>query len=443
MKRRNLYDNAFIIAPRNRWGLFLAYRKEYPDADFSLHTQEDVEDLFSYQHDDRAILELLNRGYSYEESKDICQSLARLEGDSYSDAKLMELVKIRDSLWEKGLIWKQEYPERSLHHRCLVYEGYATTARVRKVLDHLKGNKMLAAMWGFEQNKKTIPTYHRFSGIYEELHYVYNRIAHLLEEGISIDDIYLYGVDETYAYLLPRMSKAYGFEVETPFSRTLAETPIGIAFLKQIREKELPSVLEELSSFEDDPNYQTLLEKVETYTLPSLSQEKQIALYQEVLRGEKAKKKAKKNIVRLLKEPFAPEDSHIFFLDFSLGKAPGRHADEGYLSDEQKLALHRMTSQEEGAEEKANLKAFLSSGHIEAVCYHQIDLSGEKLVSPLTQEPLDPADPDSLIRLDENNDLPYEYSKAFLELELAHLKDLRFDYRQEDSRIQEFEDLGV
>ena len=438
-----MYENAFIIAPKSKWGSFYAYRKEYPDASFSLHTQEDVESLFSYHHDDRAVIALLKEGYSYEESQDILSSLARVNEDSYGDPKLDRLVKSRDQLLEQGLLWKQEYPERSLAGHCLIYHGYPDTTRTRKILDHIGGNFMVSAMQDSEPKKEVRIQYHRFSGIYEELHYVYNRIGKLLEDGVSIDDIYLYGVDQTYSYLLPRMSEAYGFSIETPFAKTLDLLPIGIRFLKLIQEKDLEEAVDALSSFADDPNYQILIEKIEAFTLSDLSKKEQIQLYQEVLRGTRAKKRQKKNVVHLLKEPFAPEDSHIFFVDFSLGKAPGRHADEGYLSDDQKRLLHQMTSQEEGSEEKANLKAFLLSGHIDALCYHQIDLDGEKLLSALVQEPLDPNDPSSMIEYDPNNDLPYEYSKDFLALELAHLKDLRFDYRQEDSRIAEFEDLGI
>ena len=50
MEYRQLYENAIIVAPRNQWDYFFAYRKQYPKANFSLYSEEDLEDLFAYRH---------------------------------------------------------------------------------------------------------------------------------------------------------------------------------------------------------------------------------------------------------------------------------------------------------------------------------------------------------------------------------------------------------
>jgi len=61
MDASSFANHSLIVCPSESKDLFLAIRAKDPLKDFSLFTIEELEDLFAYGYDDRAIVYLLRR----------------------------------------------------------------------------------------------------------------------------------------------------------------------------------------------------------------------------------------------------------------------------------------------------------------------------------------------------------------------------------------------
>jgi len=426
MEYRQLYENAIIVAPRNQWDYFFAYRKQYPKANFSLYSEEDLEDLFAYRHDDRAVVYLLQHGYSYEKCCDSLQALRNLTLPDDPDPKLHELCQLRDVLLKQGLLFKDVAPERTFAGKSLVIHGYSDGKRISlaiKDLPHMTISYDLESQEGFP-----LPELHRFDDIYGELHYVCNRIARMIDSGVDIDSLYLVGVNSAYDYVLPFMAKAYGFTVEMPSTRCLMDLPLARDFVKAVSDIGVSAALAATEQKAiDDPNFATLKLTALTYQILGLGNAEQAALYRDIFLSLQEKKLPLTHAVHVLNDYHAPLNSHIFFVGFALDNAPHRHNDDDFLSDEEKTHLSLPTSRDEALEEKHDLLAFLRSGHIECLSFKAQSLGNTYFDSPLLLE--------EKFSVAASNELPYEYSQEFSRLWCSHLLDGYEKYLKDDKRI--------
>jgi hypothetical protein len=278
-----------------------------------------------------------------------------------------------------------------------------------------------------------LPKLHRFDDIYGELHYVFNRIANLIDQKVNPDDIYLSGVDSSYHYLLGFLASAYGFAIEMPPARTLMDLPLARNFVALVSEVGVDSALASIEKrYPDDPNLLTLHQTALRFRLSELSNVAQSNLYRDIFLSLREKKTKLRSAVHVLTDWSIPRNGHIFLLGFALDNAPHRPSDNDYLSDAEKAHLLLPTSQDRFREEKSDLIALLHSGQIECLSFKAKAPGAFYFDSPLTSELSLETDPD--------NDLPYEYSKPFASLWLSSLKDSEDKYLKSDRRIAFLED---
>ena len=427
MEYRQLYDNAVIIAPREEWDFFFAYRKEYPNSSFSLFSEEDLEELFSFRHDDRALVRLLREGYSYEKASDILSAVKYLRLSDDPDQKLHELCRIRDDLLNDGLLFSSEYPERTFKGRSIVVHGYHDGTRISLVLRDLP-NITLSYDDGFFDSASRLPTLYRCPDIYAELHFVFNRIAALIDQGTDPDDIFIAGAHESYDYLLPLFARAYGFAIEERPTKCLADLPLGRFFIEESKTL-VPELAYEKTekAFPGDLNLEELALISSHFAVEGYSKEKQAELYRDILKKTRERKPRLTNAVHLLDGYYAPVGGRVFFLSFALGNAPHNHRDDDYLTDEEKRKLSLPTSLDLFREDKADLIALVKSGAIETLTFAEKSLGKEYFDSPIILD----------LPLESSSDLSlsYEYSKPLAKLWCSSLLDSYVNYLKADHRV--------
>lgn len=431
MEYRQLYENAIIVAPKSEWDYFYAYRKQYPEAQFSLYSEEDLESLFAYHYDDRAVVALLEKGFSYERTLDSLNAIALLHCSDDADPKIHSLCLLRDELRKASLLYEDVAPERTFLGKSLVIHGYHDGKRISLAIKDLPN--MTISYDPVSQPNSPLPELHRFDDIYGELHYVFNRIAALIDSKVDPDDIYLAGVDSSYTYLLSFMATAYGFTVELPSSRTLMDLPIGRNFVNEVALVGVDTALENIAKrYPDDLNLPLLHTTVLRYRIARLDNEAQANLYRDIFLSLREHKPKLSHAVHVMGDWYPPEHAHIFFLGFALDNAPHRHNDDDFISDSEKARLLLATSRDLFLEEKADLIALLRSGQIESLSFKAKAPGSIYFDSPLVSE--------LGLTNASSNELPYEYSKPFASLWLSSLKDSEDKYLKTDKRIAFLED---
>jgi len=138
MDVKSFANHSLIVCPSESKDLFLGFRAKEPLKDFTLLTIEEVEDLFSYGYDDRAIVSLLKKGHGYALAKEELRWLSHLRGSSFVSIKLKQLAAWRDELVGEGLLYEAVVPERTLSRQLYVY-GYADATRLSNLIDPFPG----------------------------------------------------------------------------------------------------------------------------------------------------------------------------------------------------------------------------------------------------------------------------------------------------------------
>ncbi len=436
MKDGKKYEGALIISPREKSDELLRFRKEFPEIDFSFMDLKEAEKLFLGQSDSRALRILLGKGYSLEKAKDILSVLRYFKEPHEEDEKLKELSSLYVEFSNNSFLFHDVYPERSFEGKNVIISSYLPS----KHIDNLFKSLPIASL-AYEEDKLVTPPCYVFKDPYAELHYVFNRIAKMIDDGVSPDDIYLANIDDGYAYIIPVMAKAYGFSV-APFSqRRLFDLPLGQRFLLLLDEGAVEYAIAKVKEeYPGDPNLDSLERKVLEVTVPELDKVAQEKIYVDLLKSMSERHVAIKNAVRVLSGERLPSSSHVFYLNFSLGKAPHLSRDDGYLSDKELYFIGAPTSSDKNLDAESYLISDVLGGSVEMLSRCRYSFEGETFPSPLIGKTMPNGE---VIKESEAPALEYEYSKDFTAFELANLLDIKADYLIDNPKIDYLKEKGA
>lgn len=425
-KEESRYDGALIIAPREYHRFYLSLRASHPEWDFSLLTLEEVDNLFSYQYDARALVALLRNGDNYELCQDELRAFASPFFENAKSSKLLSLREKRRSLIEKGLLYLFPHPGLSLLNKNILVAGYQDGLELSRIIDPLPEVSI-----GFEVGENQLlpaPDLVKFSDPYEELHYVFNLIANDLQSGTSPDDIYLLGAGEEYDDLIAEFSLRYGFEVAESRERRLYDQP----FYKRYRELSDTGTLEESieevrKEFPRENNIDALEKAARRYFDVFENPQQNGALLDEIMKSTKLEPVKKEGQIQRLSSFFAPPGAHVYTLNFSMGTFPKVSDEDPFISDEDAVALGSLSSKETSSRDLASLVALLHSGKMKSLTYFENGFGSFRFPSGLV-ETLN-------IGMVEPPTLGYEYSSSEGRFLLASLLDQKEDFLIVDPRM--------
>lgn len=423
------YDHSAIIAPQSRHDGFLALKEEDPSLDFALYTREDVEAMFSYASDERALIALLKRSekLSYDYAR---ESLKALSAPAFGEGDTKTLNTLKGyfaDLLAQGLLYKIPSPEKSFEGRSVIISGYPDGTRISAVLGGLHN---MAIAFDFEEAASSpVTEVDAFPDPYEELHYVYNRIAKDLESGTPIDAIYLLGADESYDPLFEEFSRIYGFAVEPLGRRRLYDAPIYRLFRAAYLDKGLESAIGAMrAAFQTDKDGDAIEKMGRRYAKVREGKEETALLYDEIAKTLEVSKVSLTHRVHRLQGFVAPKGAHVYLLNFAMGVFPRIQKEEGLLLDGERLLIGLPTSEEITKESLLELKALLASPSVQAITFKATGFGKSFFPSSLVKR--------NGLSLVEAPPLPYEYAHdkgAFL---LASLLDEAADFLREDPRLK-------
>jgi CRISPR/Cas system-associated exonuclease Cas4 (RecB family) len=420
------YQNSVIIAPRELFDDYLALKKREPSLNLHLYTLEEVEAAFTYQSDERALIYLLKQGYPYSEAKDILREIAFVENKPYQNPKLQKLLALQKELLAEGLLYKLPNPERLFEKKNILVAGYHCGRRISNYLGELHNMAM-----GFDVGEEAaaIPPLSSFKNVYEELAYLYNRIAEDLHNGVSIDSIYVYGLDPLYEDLIHEYNRHYGFQIEEVNDSRLFDSVLYHDFALSFLEKGLDASLAELEKGNaENPDYATLYRFSKRFAGIFTDPKQQLALYDEIAKATPASPRHYQQVVRRLTEPFAPRGSHIYLVNFTMGVFPSSAAEDPYLFDEGVAELGRATSQEISLERALELNRLLTSGHLSAITFKEKGFGSVYFPSGIVKE--------KGMSVLVSPRLPYDYSTEKQRYLTLSLLDQKTNFLYRDPRLE-------
>lgn len=423
MNPQEIADGSLILCPRESQGLFLAFRRQYPRKSFTLLTLEELEELFDYGYDDRALCYLIKKGIGYSLAKEELKWIAKLKGSSYKSRKLNELLSLQKELLSQGLLYPHVAPERTILNRQILIYGYADGERLADLIDPYPSmNILYLPSEGERVSKRNV---YGYEDAYFELRRLMNEICHDIATGTKPDDIFILGADSSYYGPLRDYAKFYGVAVETPREGRLYDEPVYRRFHSLCKEKGLEEALEELGKdFGTLPDYATIYRFAKRFARVGPDD---LSLYDDIARASTPSTPRLTNAIHLTNSYYPRPSQHIYMINCALGVYPSTHGDDDFLSDVEKDEAGFPSSAETNRKSLAELDALLLDPSLRFLTYRERTSDGVCFPAPFIS--------DRGYSLLENEESPYEYSKEKGAFYLASLLDKQRDYSYVDPSL--------
>ena len=431
-----------VIAHPSRKDFYLRKKAEDPYLDLVVMTLPEMKALFDYNYDDRALRFLLGKGYKYLVAKDLLTAFCAPDFDKGLEVK--KYADLRDELIKENLLFKAAYPERTFMGANIIVSGYYREAQtvIFKYLRNVPG--MLQTSFELEDYKDPKEnSLNKFVDPYEELHFVYNKIAYDIEVNETpVSDIYVYGLNANYLPLINEFNKMYGFTIDLRLRERLFDKPVYKHFKEIYSEKGLEDAIASMrEEFPDSKDADTIERFAREFAMVfEENPAKTLSIYDDIAK-EKAPYKAKlKNVIRVLDEPVCPLNGHLYCVNFAMGTYPSVSNESGLFSDEERARIGLETSKDKSLNDSERIEKLLQNKNLQLITFFELGFEDEHFPSGFAEK-YDLPKINNPVAEDENG--PYEYAHdkgAFL---YAALEDEYQNYLQDDKRRLPYKDISA
>lgn len=314
-----------VIAPNGLNGtLFNLYRKNDPFLDVKFITKEEFIESISYKYTSDTVLHLISHyNFDFNLATKFLKEMRFVSGGNSS--KVIESIKIFKDLENQGLISRNEYFDFELKNSDIKVYGYSKND---PELNYFLKNYKYSYIQLDIQNNLSIA---QFDDYEDELFYLFNEIGKLLDSGVSYKDIAVYGLDNKINLSIDRLIDNYGINLNGLSYFALLDEVYTKEFLKRFDGTNLETLFEELSALYDSDNFSKFKSLIRSYYSETLSKDKQLQLFKDILSNYRIDKTNFEEGIRLLKEPYAKEGTHLFIVNFTAGNFPKVKKDDGYF----------------------------------------------------------------------------------------------------------------
>ena len=340
---KNIKEDSILLIPNNIKDKILEYINENKLLiNIKFLTLNDLKKGLFYDYNDETIYKLMkNNGISYSVAKSYIEDTYYLDKDSYDNKKLNDLLQIKNFLIDNNLLVKDELFIDLLRSKSKMYVfGFDYLSKYDKYLLNIAKNYITVDESNNKEYKEYEHTVYEANYIDDEVIFVAENISKLIKDGISLNKIFIAGIDDEYDYSMRRIFKEYGIPYFIKNENILYDTVIAKDFFNHLND-----------NIEDSLKYIKSKYNVEKNELNNTIYNKLISLinkffwadsYTEVkeLMIEEAKKTTLPSIhyeseiktTEIINNIFN-DDEYVFLMNFNMGKFPSIKKDEDYIDD--------------------------------------------------------------------------------------------------------------
>lgn len=414
-------EKSIIICPNEKKKELLKLFSKDLSFNLKFVTKENVVNSLTYSFDDKAVLYLQDKGYSFSNALEILENLKFITAGSN---KLNKLLQIKEELNEKNLlVYNPHFINLFKGKKTYIY-GYST---LDKELSLVLEKNNVEHVYIEEDLKDYSHTVLIYENLEDEVSSFFNGVCSLIEQGISIDDIYLFNYPSEYDLILRKYSKVYGLPINFSSNMNLSESPIFKEYISLLCNDNFEDAFNKISEKQDDYG---VLNKIvsllnDIYSL-NLVKEKLIELL--INKASKVQLHEHKYLhgINIVSSSYRGE-GHIFVLGFSLGSYPIIKKDTDFLSDKEKIICSLNTSKELNNIAYEQMKYFLLNNKNLHISFK------EKMGKQVYYQSLLIEDFKFKTGKPEMNNI--RYSKKLANLEVASYRDLKIAYGLDNKYI--------
>ncbi len=424
-----------IIAPRHSHKYLLStLRGSDPFCDAILISKNELAKyVYPLVKEEAFIYLMKEKEYSYEVANMLLEFVPYIESNesNKNDSKIKKIIALKDELIKHGLL--ADLLTSSIYKDATadVYGYYKEDAELNHILSALN----IKATY-HTNNKDVNPNnFYEFSKMEDEVYFVLNRIASLLDSGVSIKDIIICSRNESYDYYLAKFSPMFGYKLNLKNK----DSYMSLGAIKEFfnlydASKDINGSLTQLKEImKDDPLYEEVNELISNNIVKGFDFEHQRDYLFNRIKERRLSSIRYDNAVEVTDLPIGSSKKYIFVIGFTQGQFPKRYKDDKYLNNEELTSINRLTDkQKTKVDELACLDLLFSEN--EVICsYSKKSFKESFFPSPLIARNKINA---KHVDLDD-----VYYSSEVLKLQFANLSDLNYFYKEQGDNYKKLENV--
>lgn len=345
-------DDTILVIPSSiKENVITTITKEKPLTNIKYISLEELRRKIIFDYDEKAIFYLMNKyNIKYDVAKIYLDNIIYVCESDIKDIKVTKLLDIKKEIEENKLniiSMYNEYKNKSI----IVYGYHFISEFDLKMLKKLSNKVNVVAISNSDNKHKYI---YEFKTIKEEVEYIFEHIASLLNKGICINNIKIMGLTNDYYGIMKRYSEIYNIPIMLPNEGNIYSTEIGNYFIQNINDNNVfENIKNKVDGSEDNIDIiNKLINICNKYVWSNnLLEVKDLIIHD--MKNTKLKTKELKNSIKLISfDEEVKDEDYIFIMGFNYGSIPVIYKDEEYLSDKLKMSLGLSTSVVKNKKEK-------------------------------------------------------------------------------------------
>lgn len=349
-----LKDNSILISPFKKEILSCLNKT---DLSIKILSKNDLINNLSFDYDDKAIIYLMKKGYSYSNAKELISCLHFIKD---GNEKLNKLYNLKQELLDNNLIKNNSLFSYLLKDKQIYIYGYSSFDK--EILLLLNDYKNNICYINDETNKKEYLV-NEYLTIEEEVDSLFNEIGKLVKQGVPLNKIKLLQYPGEYDLLIKKYASFYKMPINFKSEVTLDKSPYFKIFKEKYINSSLEEVYKDMTNVISVDNYRFLdALKGLIYDVDGLFETKEETIDYLSLKALDIHLSEIKyqNGLDIISYNHL-EDDHIFIIGFNLLSYPKVIKDVTYLNDKEKEFLNINTSLDNNKIEEDRIVNFLNT----------------------------------------------------------------------------------
>lgn len=300
--------------------------------DISFLDMRELKEKVYFSYDENAIYYLMDKyNLKYDIAVIYLENMYVLENKDYKSNKLKYLLNLKKELIDNNLLFVDNLFLNHIKDRNVIFWGYNYFSKDEEALIEKVGKYSSVQIVDKVFNHYNHDVY-RFTSIYDEVEYVANKIASLIDSGVSISNIKLTNVDNDYVDIMKDVFKMYNLDIIN--SGKMISTKVCSMFLEM--EGSIEKRIDYLKDkYKNSEVLEKLIKIVNKYIIF-----KNIDIVNEMIKCELKNTNIPSccygntiEIIDYLNYPVSDLD-YVFMVNFNQNSIPKLFKDEGYITDD-------------------------------------------------------------------------------------------------------------
>lgn len=348
----NILNNSLIIS--NNKKELLEIKKSNPFLNFKIINKKELFSNLFFHYDSKANLYLYRKGILLDNTDEILNNLYFLKPNINS--KIDNLISLKNELEQNKLLLKEDFYQDYLKNKKIILYDLDLDIELKSIFEQLNIQPII-----INNEFKLDKCVYEFNNFDEEIRFIFEQIALLIEKGIPLNKIKILTNNELYISSLKKYENYFSFKFNFSNEEKIIHSNDIKLFKSIFSSTNLDETLTQIENrIIDVDAFNKLLRKI--LEVKSYIQENEIENYIDYItkKIKISSIKYENGIDVVFSLDNLNKEDYLLIPGFILNQYPKIIKDEDYLSDKEKIILNMVTSNQKQLFQENNFIRSLS-----------------------------------------------------------------------------------